>query len=174
MSTIPVRYVTCADTAKLLRAALKAAHPGVRFSVRSSTYAGGASISVDWTDGPCQDEVDSTARRYSGATFDGMTDTKSYHRTLLAGPDGTVEEVHFGADFIFTSRGLSDSYVRGFYALVTHNGTVSFPAQCDGCGNWLAAGVTAWVAATERHDFCCSQDCAARRTARTGAHAVTA
>ena len=41
-----VRYLTCAETAKLARAALKQAFPGVRFSVRSDTYAGGASIHV--------------------------------------------------------------------------------------------------------------------------------
>lgn len=36
-------YQSCAETAKLLRQALKESFPGVKFSVRSSTYAGGAS-----------------------------------------------------------------------------------------------------------------------------------
>lgn len=163
------RYLSCAETAKLLRAALKAAHPGVKFGVRSSVYSGGASVSVDWTDGPQQSDVDRTAMMYAGASFDGMSDLKSYHRTLLADSDGNVSEVHFGADFVFTSRALSAEYVQSFYPLVTHNGEHSHPMQCDGCGNGMPAGVTAWVAATERHDFCCSQDCAARRTARSGA-----
>ena len=39
-----VEYLTCAETAKLVRSALKAAFPGVKFSVCSSTYSGGASI----------------------------------------------------------------------------------------------------------------------------------
>ena len=46
-------YLRCAETAKLLlRAALKEAFPEVAFSVRSRTYAGGASIDVTWRDGP--------------------------------------------------------------------------------------------------------------------------
>ena len=40
------KYFTCAETAKLIRQSLKEAFPGVKFSVRSSTYSGGASIDV--------------------------------------------------------------------------------------------------------------------------------
>lgn len=103
-------YLTVADTAKLVRQALKAAFPGVKFSVRSNSYAGGASIDVSWTDGPLESAVQETAKRYEGATFDGMTDMKSNHSTLLAGPDGNVAEVSMGADYVFTRRDLSESY----------------------------------------------------------------
>jgi len=105
-----VRYLTCAETAKLVRAALKQAFPGVRFSVRSDTYAGGASIDVGWTDGPTPAVVERVARRFEGASFDGQIDLTSYHDSLLAGPDGTVEQVNYGADFIFCQRELSDGY----------------------------------------------------------------
>ena len=44
--------LSCAEVAKLLRAALKETFPGVTFSIRSRTYAGGASIDVTWRDGP--------------------------------------------------------------------------------------------------------------------------
>lgn len=43
-------YISCADTAKLIRQAIKEAFPGVKFSVRSSVYSGGASITVEWLD----------------------------------------------------------------------------------------------------------------------------
>lgn len=105
-----VRYLTCAETAKLVRAALRRAFPGVRFSVRSDTYAGGASIDVAWTDGPTPAAVERVARRFEGASFDGQIDLKSYHESLLAGPDGTVEQVAYGADFIFCQRELSEGY----------------------------------------------------------------
>lgn len=36
------KYLSCAETAKLLRQALKESFPGVKFSVRSSVYSGGA------------------------------------------------------------------------------------------------------------------------------------
>ncbi len=45
-------YLSCADTAQLVRAALEQAFPRQKFSVRSHTYAGGASIDISWTDGP--------------------------------------------------------------------------------------------------------------------------
>ena len=41
------RYLTCAETAKLVRKALKEAFPDVKFSVRSNVYSGGASLSVN-------------------------------------------------------------------------------------------------------------------------------
>ncbi len=45
-----VDYFSAADTAKLVRAALKRSFPGTRFSVRSKTYSAGASIDVSWMD----------------------------------------------------------------------------------------------------------------------------
>jgi hypothetical protein len=105
-----MKYLTVAETAKLIRAALKAEFPGQKFSVRSDSYAGGASIRVTWTDGPTVAAVEATAKMYEGATFDGMTDMKSYKETPLAGPDGTVEQVHMGADFVFCTRELSDEF----------------------------------------------------------------
>ena len=43
-------WVSVADTATLVRGALASAFPGVKFYVRSESYAGGASINV-WYDG---------------------------------------------------------------------------------------------------------------------------
>lgn len=103
----PKRYVRAAETAKYLRAALKTAFPGQRFSVRTDTYSGGASIRVRYVDGPKIAEVEKVASLYAGCTFDGMTDSKEYHGTLLAGPDGEVEHVQFGAHFVFVDRDLS-------------------------------------------------------------------
>ena len=42
------RFITPADTAKLIRKALKASHPATKFSVRTSVYSGGASIRIAW------------------------------------------------------------------------------------------------------------------------------
>ena len=100
-------YLSCAQTAKLLRPALRATFPDIRFRVRSHTYAGGASIDVAWTDGPTTGQVRGLTCLYEGASFDGMTDLKTYHDTLLAAEDGQIERVHFGADFIHTSRHIS-------------------------------------------------------------------
>lgn len=126
-------YLSCAETAKLVRAALKRSFPGVKFSVRSSVYAGGASIDVNWTDGPCSKAVEPVATQFKGGNFDGMIDLKTNHSSWLM-PDGTAciatdegttgsmgireatrnwmpdpeaKLVHFGADFIFCTRHLS-------------------------------------------------------------------
>jgi hypothetical protein len=101
------KYLSCAETAQLVRAALKRTFPGVTFSVRSSTYSGGASITVSWTDGPTYDEVNRIAHGFSGASFDGMIDLKSYHVSVLDG-----QPVHFGADFVFCTRQFSDALVQ--------------------------------------------------------------
>jgi hypothetical protein len=129
-------YLTCAETAKLVRAALKAEFPGVKFSVRSHTYAGGASIDITWTDGPIAEAVDRVAKVFSGADFDGMIDLKTYSDHWLE-PDGSVTIAHaqgteasrgylpevindppspsarlvsFGADFIFSNRNRSEAF----------------------------------------------------------------
>lgn len=123
-------HLSCAETAKLVRKALKLAFPGQKFSVRSDSYAGGASIAVHWTDGPTTQQVDKVIQVYAGADFDGMIDLKTHNDHWLE-PDGSssiakregttgsfVEQicdpptpqsrlVSFGADFVQTSRNLS-------------------------------------------------------------------
>mgnify|MGYP006448000435 CR=1 FL=1 len=99
------RYLSCAETAKLVRRALRESFPGVRFSVRSDTYSGGASIHVTWTDGPTAARVEPVAKTFAGAGFDGQQDMKVFKRHTLDG-----EAVHFGADFITCRRDISDAF----------------------------------------------------------------
>jgi hypothetical protein len=110
----PKRH-TCAETAGLVRAALKKSFPGVKFSVRSHTYSGGASIDVSWTDGPTRKQVEAVTYRYAGASFDGMTDSMSYHNselTHLDDPARDGESVRFGADFVFCERSYSPEFLN--------------------------------------------------------------
>lgn len=123
-------YLSCAETARLVRAALRRAFPMTQFSVRSSVYAGGASIDVRWTDGPRRDRVEEITKKFEGAAFDGMVDLKTSRAHYLApggepilahaegteGSGGTIpgvstpsapphaQRVRFGADFVFCSR----------------------------------------------------------------------
>ncbi len=125
-------YLSCAETAKLLRKALKTNFPGQKFSVRSKTYSGGASINVYWENGYSQTEVEKVAKMYAGAGFDGMIDLKYYNtnyiteegQVLSGRSEGTTgsagvrspyefekpegaREVHFGADFVFCNRTIT-------------------------------------------------------------------
>jgi len=142
--TTQTRYLTAAETAKLLRPALAANFPGVKFSVRSDTYSMGASIRVHWTDGPRTWQVEKVARRFEGADFDGSIDLKTSRQHWLT-PDGKVgfahtsgsegsmgyipetfgdpigpqvELVHLGADSVSCSRTVTDFEGHVFAALV--------------------------------------------------------
>jgi Large polyvalent protein associated domain 29 len=99
------KYLSVAETAKLLRSALKESFPGVKFSVRSSSYAGGASIYVSYTDGASFDDVNSVCKQFEGAYFDGMIDYQGYKNHLLDG-----EKVHFGASYVFCNRDYSEQF----------------------------------------------------------------
>lgn len=99
----PTKYFTCAETAKFVRDALKEAFPTQKFSVRSKTYSGGASITIGWLDGVTEYEVNQVVQRFSGADFDGMIDLKSN----VYRDDENGKHVNYGADYIFCNRDYS-------------------------------------------------------------------
>jgi hypothetical protein len=129
------RYISCADTAKLIRPILKREFPGVTFGVTSKTYSMGASIDIQWTDGPTTEQVDRAVGAFKGKGFDGMVDCGYYYDAWLL-PDGTAtiakrkssgttiapyendkphpdaELVSFGSDYIHTDRHHSPEHVR--------------------------------------------------------------
>lgn len=132
------RYISCTDTAKLLRKVLKAKFPRTKFSVKSKIYSGGASITVGWLDGPTAKLVESVTSAYAGGGFDGMIDL-AYSSYAWLMPDGTVtfaktrgtagsggtvssdqalqpsfksELVRFGADYVFTERRYSPAFYQ--------------------------------------------------------------
>ncbi|TMC09667.1 MAG: hypothetical protein E6J41_10125 [Chloroflexi bacterium] len=143
-----VEYVTPAETARLLRASLKREFPNARFSVRTCTYSGGASIDVRWTDGPATGAVGTVAGQYRGAGFDGSIDLK-YGITHWLMPDGTISlrendgsersrgvdphvkgvrpvgarAVRFGADYVHCERDISDAERVRMVAEVQRIGT---------------------------------------------------
>jgi len=126
MSTTTTRretvYISVAETAKLVRAALKAAFPGVTFSIRSKSYSMGASISVRWTDGPTEKDVERITGEYRGATFDGMIDLKSYVTREVNG-----QKVHYGADYIHTIRSYSVPFAQAIADQVADQWGQSWP-----------------------------------------------
>lgn len=104
MSTYtPPRYISARNQAKMIRAALKTAFPGVKFSVRCSR---GSAINVRWTDGPTVDDVRAITQLYRGGGFDGMQDLRYSVQTVLSTDDG-AELVQFSADFVFEQREIS-------------------------------------------------------------------
>lgn len=111
MNTLAESRVTITQTvvAKTVKAVLKKAYPTIKFSVRTSKYSMGSSITVYWTDGPMTTSVYALIGHYCGASFDGMTDSKSYHDAdTTISEDGTITHVHYANDYIFTSREVSN------------------------------------------------------------------
>lgn len=121
-------YVSVTETASLIRAALKRAFTGTKFTVRSKSYSGGASVTVSWTDGPVEPVVRQILDNFEGATFDPMQDLKSSRVTVFEG-----QRTHFGADYVFTSRNHSDALIQRAIDLVMKKYAA----------NWKAAGIGA-------------------------------
>ena len=126
MATTRKRWVTPAETAKLVRKELKRRFPDTKFSVRTD----GNALNVKWMEGPTGKEVDAALAGYDGGRFDGMIDF-AYSVDSWLTPDGRAvlgknlgsartggwdegydfeppeegaELVTFGAKYIFTTR----------------------------------------------------------------------
>lgn len=120
-------YLSVAETAKLIRQVLKEAFPTVKFSVRSKSYSGGASIDIGYADGPNCTQVKALISPFEGAYFDGMIDYKGSRYASLDG-----KPVHFGANFIFVNREFSDAMVdRAIAYLVNKYGSKDLPTVAD-------------------------------------------
>jgi hypothetical protein len=155
--------LSCADTARLLRQALKRTFSGVKFSVRSDTYAGGASIDVSWTDGPTAQAVKVLADEFAGADFDPSQDLKIPRAPeLVPDPEHGAREVHYGADSVFCARSISNELaakildrVRPLHDDHEQLGYCRCGAQIGGDGFFVPGG--SWARSVG-----CSPWCAAR------------
>lgn len=86
-----------------LKAQLTALYPGIKFSVRSDSFAGGDSIDVSWTDGPTYDAVNALCSPYEEGSFDGMTDSYTYNA------DRAWTDTFGGAKYVHARRDFSDA-----------------------------------------------------------------
>lgn len=65
---------TAANASAAIKEELKKLYPTIEFSVRSSNFANGNSVRIDWTDGPTYDQVDNITSKYQYGHFNGMED----------------------------------------------------------------------------------------------------
>ena len=153
------------ETAKLLRAALKQTYPGIKFGVKSTSYSGGASINVTWTDGPVDSDVEKTAKQFEGATFDGRTDSMNYLTKQFAGA-----KVRWGANFVFVRRAMSADHIAAVTDTLPVEPDGKDNGQCQACGDWKPTD-DRWMAKIALWDgrpstvFACTRECAGRKTA---------
>lgn len=154
------RHIDLVETAKLIRAQLKAAFPGQKFSVTTSRFPMGTSADVSWTDGPTANQVEAVVAPFASSRFDGSIDlgvsVQSWycpeHGASVRACAGTVdsrgcipeadtvpcclagEPVAFGAKYVGTSRTLSDD----FKALLLDDLAVALGVEVDPSGTLLA------------------------------------
>lgn len=99
--------ITCTEAARMLRKELKRHFPQTKFSVRSSIYAGGASISVNYTDGPSISDIAAITGQFAGSRSGrdeyGNEDIVTPKRLTMDG-----HQVTLYCDFVFVRRDLSD------------------------------------------------------------------
>jgi hypothetical protein len=117
-----------AECAAAIRVELKKAFPGVKFSVRSSTFSMGDSVGVSWTDGPTEPAVENVINRFQYGTFDSMTDCAG----IVEGFTGP------GARFVHSNRTVSDRFKAEARAriAVQHNLTAD---EAESDSNWTYA-----------------------------------
>jgi hypothetical protein len=100
--------------AKNIRAELKRAFPGVKFSVTSDSYTGGNSIDVHWQAGPITEDVKKITDKYQEGHFDGMED-------IYESSGDMWPEIYGGAKYVMEARGfpaeLHEQIGRGLCAL---------------------------------------------------------
>jgi len=92
-----------AKTAKAIKTELKNNYPLTKFIVRSKTFAGGDSVSIDWTDGPTDSEVNKLINKYQFGNFDSSTDMYNY--------DNCKDDIP-QVKYVLTSRNMSESIGR--------------------------------------------------------------
>lgn len=85
-----------AYVASIIRKELKARFPGVKFSVKSLTFAGGDDVDIYYEKGlntPDRHAVEAVVDKYKAGHFDGMTDCYEY-KDNMTGPSVKYITVH--------------------------------------------------------------------------------
>ena len=108
---VTCRSYTVAGTAKLIREALKAAFPGVKFSVTSDSFANGTSVRVAYTDGPSRKQVEQVYAPFISGRYNSSEDMYEYHREpTTIDSTGKLFRLSYGAKYISESRSYSPAY----------------------------------------------------------------
>jgi hypothetical protein len=73
-------YESAAETAKKVRKELKESFPNTKFSVKSSTYSMGSSVTAHYMSGEIPDykECSELVGSFASKSFDGMTDSANF------------------------------------------------------------------------------------------------
>ncbi|WP_223654109.1 LPD29 domain-containing protein [Hymenobacter psoromatis] len=111
---VTCRSYTVTGTAQLIREALKAAFPGVKFSVTSDSFANGTSVSIAYTDGPSRRQVEQVYAPLESGQYNSQEEIYEYSREATTiDSTGKLFRMSYGAKYISESRSYSPAY--GFF-----------------------------------------------------------
>jgi len=121
------------DVAALLRKELRAAFPGVKFSVRCSTGTAAAWINVSYDDGPTHQQVQAITGRFEGRSFNGQTDTYDDHGTTLVAGEGDdmPTAVRYSCDGIIVTRNYSPAGHLAAQRVIREDSSMRHLVVCD-------------------------------------------
>lgn len=86
-----------------IKAELAKAFPHVKFSVRSSSFAGGNSVDISWTDGATVEQVEAISGKYQYGSFNGMEDLYEYTNTRE-----DIPQVKYVSEYREVSQAIKD------------------------------------------------------------------
>ena len=104
--------------AKNIRLELAHHFPGIKFSVKGSTFSMGDAIDVHWTMGPTTNEVDAVIDRYQECDFDGSDDSTHYR----TGEARKFTDAHGGAKYVTANRSTIEAWRIIGHALCIEHG----------------------------------------------------
>jgi len=82
-----------AKTSSAIKSELKKAFPKTKFSVRSSNFSGGDSVSIRYENGAPRKEIEKITDKYQAGSFDGMTDCYDYDNKIEGIPQAKYIQV---------------------------------------------------------------------------------
>lgn len=135
-------WLDAPQVAKLIRADLKVAFPAVKFSVKSSRYSMGSSVSVQWTDGPNVKQVEWVMSTYDFRYYDSHTDYHGTSEARMIGDQLVRSSVSLSASRK-TTRGVCEAVVKAVNMAPQYGVTVK--------GNDEAAYIEAIDYGVQRH-----------------------
>ncbi|MCN7673228.1 hypothetical protein MLZ33_25335, partial [Escherichia coli] len=111
-----------ANVSSNIRAELKKAFPGVKFSVKKLSFD---CVQISWTDGPTKNEVEAISDKYENGHFNGMEDIYEYNTSPF-------NVVYGGVKYVTTRRDYSDELVeKGIIQARIKFGSDLVPETCN-------------------------------------------
>jgi hypothetical protein len=118
-----------AQCAKDIKSILSRRFPNTRFYIKSSNFAGGNSVDIDWSFGPTVKSVEEVTKGRQHGYFNGMDDCYYYTSPQLeVTKDGEVKEVA-SAKFVQTSRNTHNVNTRPPYDYSTRLDVMNIMGQ---------------------------------------------